>query len=276
MLYVPGLYEFFDLLCVEDYYEMFCIFNMLSAVILFFYFFKRPLRTGKFYKPAKGEVLVGDRISFVASNLIPLIFFLYSGQFFLEFDGRSMPSCLFILIHLARAALAAARSRYSNPWPLQCLLYTIGYKTCIAVLAARVFVGGDYYVTPFTAVKGALMSACLIIEAMIDIDTAKLRFHGDRGYKIPTTFWFKYISGPSYLCEILFWVIWGSLFHVDFGIIAIWLWLLPAVYGRAEVTHRWYLRVFRGQYPKNRTAIIPFVDVGQLVTGVVGSMEYGW
>jgi hypothetical protein len=53
-----------------------------------------------------------------------------------------------------------------------------------------------------------------------------------------------------------------------------WFWLLPNVYGRAEVTHRWYQRMFKAQYPKNRTAIIPFVNLSKVFMGIMGTLEY--
>lgn len=276
MLYIPGLFELLDLLTVEDYYEILCICNMVSAVGLFFYLLKRPLRTGKFYKPAKGDVLVNDHLAFFLTNVIPVLFFIYTGHIFDEFALLSTPAIVFCCVHLFRAVTATKRSRYSSPWPLTCLLYTIGYKIMNAILAARAFVDGEYFSTALTYPKTVLIFAIFAVQVKFDMDIAKFRFHGERGYKIPSSWEFTYISCPSYLCELLIWAVWGSFFALDFGIISIWLWLLPSVYARAEATHRWYWRVFKGQYPKNRTAIIPFLDIGNVVAGVIGSMEYGW
>jgi hypothetical protein len=71
------------------------------------------------------------------------------------------------------------------------------------------------------------------------------------------------------------WICWGFLFHMDFGIFAIWLWLLPMVYVRAEHTHRWYHRVFKAAYPKRRTSFIPFIDMAGALAAVTASQEYG-
>jgi hypothetical protein len=41
-------------------------------------------------------------------------------------------------------------------------------------------------------------------------------------------------------------LIWGLMFQVDVGVIAIWFWMLPNLCQRAELTHRWYETVFKG------------------------------
>jgi len=108
----------------------------------------------------------------------------------------------------------------------------------------------------------------------LDAGLSRLRFRGDKGYRVPTGAAYAYVSCPSYLLEILIWAVWGTCFDIDFGIIAVWLWLLPNIFARAESTHRWYRRTFKGQYPPGRKAMIPFIDVGSVTAGFLGSMEY--
>ncbi|KAH6822537.1 3-oxo-5-alpha-steroid 4-dehydrogenase family protein [Perilla frutescens var. hirtella] len=78
-------------------------------------------------------------------------------------------------------------------------------------------------------------------------------------YAIPEGDWFKYVSSPHYLAEI---VIYGGLVIASgFSDITIWL-ILGFVVANltlaAGETHRWYLRKF-DNYPRNRCAIIPFL-----------------
>lgn len=78
-------------------------------------------------------------------------------------------------------------------------------------------------------------------------------------YVIPYGDWFKFVSSPHYLAEI---VIYTGLVVASGGAdLTIWLlWgfvVANLVFAAAE-THRWYLRKF-DNYPKNRRAIIPFV-----------------
>lgn len=81
----------------------------------------------------------------------------------------------------------------------------------------------------------------------------------DSDYRIPHGDWFKVVSSPHYLAEI---VIYAGLVVASGGL-DLTVWLLFAfvvanlVFAAAE-THRWYRRKF-DNYPGSRYAIIPFV-----------------
>jgi hypothetical protein len=49
-----------------------------------------------------------------------------------------------------------------------------------------------------------------VVQAIVDYRLGALRTQGERGYKMPMRFPFTYVSGPSYLLEILIWIGWGS------------------------------------------------------------------
>ena len=84
-----------------------------------------------------------------------------------------------------------------------------------------------------------------------------LRKAGETGYAIPYGGLFKWVTCPNYLGELLEWI--------GFAIAA---WTFPAfafavftfanLFPRASAHHRWYREKFP-DYPKDRTAIIPFV-----------------
>jgi protein-S-isoprenylcysteine O-methyltransferase Ste14 len=163
------------------------------------------------------------------------------------------------------------------PWPLESFLYFSGCNLLKGALAARAV----YHLSDEIEIEqGAsllvigLLLLLAVVQGMCDYRLLKLRVPGERGYKIPVGFPFTYVSNPSYLLEIVIWILWGLTMPLDFGTIAIWLWLLPNVYARAEATHRWYQRTFKGQYPKRRTAILPFVNVPKVFTGVLTTMQY--
>lgn len=82
-----------------------------------------------------------------------------------------------------------------------------------------------------------------------------LRKPGETGYKIPFGGFFKYVSSPNYLGEILVWTGWAiatwSLAGASFMVFTFCN-LVP----RAIAGHRWYLDKFR-DYPKERKAIFP-------------------
>lgn len=78
-------------------------------------------------------------------------------------------------------------------------------------------------------------------------------------YVIPYGDWFRYVSCPHYLAEII--IYFGILVASGGSDITIWLLFMFVVsnltFAAAE-THRWYHHKFEN-YPKTRRAIIPFV-----------------
>ena len=80
---------------------------------------------------------------------------------------------------------------------------------------------------------------------------------GEKVYRIPQGGLFRWVTCPSYLCEIIGWAgfalcTWslGSVFVLGITIAN----LVP----RALATHSWYRKRFE-DYPKDRKALIPFV-----------------
>lgn len=87
-----------------------------------------------------------------------------------------------------------------------------------------------------------------------------LREHSEANeYVIPHGDWFKYVSCPHYLAEIVIYA--GILVASGASDITVWLLFMfvvsNLVFAAAE-THRWYRRKF-DNYPPYRRAIIPFI-----------------
>ncbi|XP_047332351.1 polyprenol reductase 2-like [Impatiens glandulifera] len=78
-------------------------------------------------------------------------------------------------------------------------------------------------------------------------------------YVIPHGDWFKYVSSPHYLSEIVIYA--GIVVASGSSDLTIWLLLAFVVVNlafAAAETHRWYIRKFNN-YPRKRFAIIPYV-----------------
>ncbi len=77
-------------------------------------------------------------------------------------------------------------------------------------------------------------------------------------YKVPHGGLFKYVSCPQYLGELTSFL---GFSIMTWGLGGIYILAVSAanLVPRARVTHRWYLRTFPDEYPKNRKAIIPFL-----------------
>ncbi|XP_050364498.1 polyprenol reductase 2-like [Argentina anserina] len=78
-------------------------------------------------------------------------------------------------------------------------------------------------------------------------------------YVIPHGDWFKFVSSPHYLAEIVIYA--GLVVASGWADLTIWLlfgFVVSNLVLAAAETHRWYLQKFKS-YPRNRHAIIPFL-----------------
>ncbi|KAJ1546221.1 3-oxo-5a-steroid 4- dehydrogenase, partial [Cladochytrium tenue] len=87
---------------------------------------------------------------------------------------------------------------------------------------------------------------------------ADLRPPGSKVRKIPFGYGFNYVSCPNYFYESMAWL----LYAVITGSVAAYLFFAVGagqMYLWAVKKHKRYLREFGDKYPKNRTAIVPFL-----------------
>jgi 3-oxo-5-alpha-steroid 4-dehydrogenase 1 len=80
---------------------------------------------------------------------------------------------------------------------------------------------------------------------------------GERVYRIPMGGLFEYVTNPSYLGEIVFWVGF-SIFTWSLAGVYILLITMANLIPRAISTHAWYREKF-SDYPAKRRVLIPFV-----------------
>lgn len=78
------------------------------------------------------------------------------------------------------------------------------------------------------------------------------------GYKIPRGWLFEWVSCPNYLGEILEWLGW-ALMTWSWAGLGFFVYTCANLVPRAGANHRWYLKKFGEDYPKNRKAVIPLV-----------------
>jgi len=123
-------------------------------------------------------------------------------------------------------------------------------------------VGWEWFATPSFLLGIAIYYAGFFANLHSDRIVRNLRTReeveaGVKAYRIPHGGLFEYVSSPSYLSELVFWV----------GF-AVFTWSLAGVYilaisaanlvPRAIASHRWYLEKFP-DYPANRKILIPHV-----------------
>merc|ERR1711871_374642 len=116
----------------------------------------------------------------------------------------------------------------------------------------------DWLQTPQFLIGSSVFALGSFTNFYHDSILINLRKPGKTDYKIPRGGLFQYVSGANFLGEIIEWT----------GF-AIACWNMPAacfamttflnIGPRAVQHHQWYLNKFKGEYPSERKALIPFI-----------------
>jgi 3-oxo-5-alpha-steroid 4-dehydrogenase 1 len=101
----------------------------------------------------------------------------------------------------------------------------------------------------------ALFIVGYTINRQADHTLRNLRQPGERGYKIPHSGLYRWISCPNYLGEIATWIGWAIATWSPPGA-AFALWTAANLVPRARAHHRWYREHFP-DYPPERKALVP-------------------
>ena len=95
----------------------------------------------------------------------------------------------------------------------------------------------------------------ILLNRQSDEILLNLRAPGETGYRIPLGGWFRWVSCPNYLGEILQWAGWAlavwSLAGLSFAV-----WTIANLAPRAWSNHCWYREHF-AEYPRERKALLP-------------------
>jgi 3-oxo-5-alpha-steroid 4-dehydrogenase 1 len=155
--------------------------------------------------------------------------------FTLRDQGKSMP--------LAVAALAAIFNLVNSYLNARYLFSLSGGYPLIWLFDGRFLAGA------------ALFFWGISINRKSDAILRSLRKSGETGYLIPYGGWFRWISCPNYLGEIIEWFGWSiatwSLPGLSFAI-----WTVANLLPRALDHHQWYRQHFP-DYPPERQALLP-------------------
>jgi len=88
---------------------------------------------------------------------------------------------------------------------------------------------------------------------------ARLKIKHPNTHSIPNGSLFNYVSCPHYLCEVIIYTCFMFLLgQAHLTGILVWFWVLTNQIIAATMSHNWYKKKFK-EYPRNRSAIIPFI-----------------
>ena len=120
------------------------------------------------------------------------------------------------------------------------------------------FSGGyplNWLLDPRFIIGGLMFIAGYSINRQSDQILRKLRTAGEIGYKIPYGGFYKYVSCPNYLGEIIEWSGWAIATWSLPGLLFA-LWTIANLAPRARTHHKWYENNFP-DYPPERKGLIP-------------------
>ncbi len=147
--------------------------------------------------------------------------------------------------------------------PIVVVIMGFAFNTINAFLIAYYFVlhQNDYtnswFFTPWFIGGLTLFLGGYVITRKSDSILRNLRGPGESDYKIPMGFFFRYVSSPNYLGEIVQWAGWAILTSSVAGFVFL-VWTVANLLPRALSHHRWYQQEFV-DYPPERKAIFPFI-----------------
>ena len=101
----------------------------------------------------------------------------------------------------------------------------------------------------------AVFLAGFMINRQADHTLRGLREPGESGYRIPYGGFYRWISCPNYLGEIVEWVGWAVATWSPAGL-AFAVWTVANLAPRARAHHAWYREHF-ADYPPERRALVP-------------------
>lgn len=102
---------------------------------------------------------------------------------------------------------------------------------------------------------GALFIIGFVINRQADRVLRSLRQPGESGYRVSDSRFYRWVSCPNYLGEIIIWIGWAVATWSLPGL-AFALWTVANLLPRARAHHAWYRKTFP-DYPGERRALVP-------------------
>ena len=167
------------------------------------------------------------------------------------------------MIHyLNRGLIFPFRIRTSGKLiPILIVLFAFGFQIVNRFLngMALGWFGSDYQQNWLSQPNFLIGSVCFVAGWLINISSdeilLKLRQPKETEYRIPQGGFYKWISCPNFLGEIILWSGWAIMCW-NLAALSFAIWTLSNLVPRAIAHHKWYRSVFP-DYPAERKAIFP-------------------
>ena len=198
----------------------------------------------------------------IASPALMAFFFFTGGR------AADLAAIAFIVIwqihYVQRTFVYPALMRpNATPMPVSIVVFGVFFNVGNAYFNGRwVFhlapeYGAAWLTDPRFIIGVVVFAAGFFINLQSDAILRNLRKPGEKGYKIPTGGFYRYVSSPNYLGEMLEWAGW-ALATWSLAGLTFFLWTVANLFPRAVANHRWYRESFE-DYPARRRAVVPFL-----------------
>ena len=249
---------------LEDTYSYFLFFWSCLAVLIFISLFFKDAPYGRHLKDESSST-IPSRIGWIIMEspaVIGIFVFLY---FFFEFVGLvELIFCFIWLVHyIHRSFLWPLRAKLDGKkMTISVVLMALIFNLVnITIQGVWIFILGEYsdkwLLSPFFIVGCALFLLGMFINIRSDNILMKLREDRGQGYHTPHGFFFKHVSSPNYLGEIVEWLGWAILTMSPAGLV-FFIWTVANLIPRAKSNHEW-CKSNIPNYPTQRKAIFPFI-----------------
>jgi len=241
----------------------FIIVWILFALILFpiLLFVKQPY--GRHYRKGWGPT-ISNRSGWVLMEIPSLLIF---GYFLIDFQNYPVVAIILLLLWLVhyfnRTLVFPFKIKTKGKKiPVIIILFGIIFNVVNAYInGIAVSETTDYDTLEMNdfmriGIGFILFVIGMIINIKSDNLLISLRKTSTNGYQIPNRGFFRWVSCPNYMGEIMEWIGF-AIMAWNLAALSFLIWTIVNLVPRALDHHKWYLQYFK-DYPRNRKAIIPY------------------
>lgn len=249
---------------IEAIYNYFLFLWTFLAVIVFVTLFFKDAPYGR-YLTDQSSLTIPSRIGWIIMES-PAVIGIFI--FFYFFYGNSglveILFCLIWLVHyIHRSFIWPFRARLKGKQMtisvmVMALLFNLVNVTLQGIW---IFILGEYsdqwLLSPIFMFGVIVFATGMMINIKSDNILMELREKEGEGYYIPNGFFFKFVSSPNYLGEIIEWLGWALLTMSPAGLVFL-IWTIANLVPRAKSNHEWSKSNI-SNYPSERKRIIPYI-----------------
>lgn len=245
----------------QDLYQILLWAMLLLAPVVFLILFNITAPYGRFARPGWGPS-VTNRIGWLVMEAPASLLVAYIILFEAELNIVILVFLSIWQVHyFHRAFIYPFTLTVNKSMPIAIVLMAILFNSINAFLNGYHFVLNgqkynlDWLLSPSFLVGLSLYTAGFILTKKSDAILRGLREADESDYRIPYGIFYKYISCPNYLGEIVQWAGWALLTMSPAGLVFL-IWTIANLVPRALAHHRWYKETFP-DYPEQRKALVP-------------------